>query len=135
MNQKLQAELTTWLQSIRENAEGAKGFVLEQAPDVVREFVTLGRIETTTLVVLGALALIAGAMFFRWEWKNRKMLTELHEDPGITLVIANIAAVVLYTACLSWLIQTLHTLICVWFAPRVYIIETAARLLGAVHGN
>ena len=68
MNEELQKELALWLASLRQGAESASNFVLEQAPLVVQEKIAYGRVvETTEFVatVVFALLLMWAGLHYR----------------------------------------------------------------------
>jgi hypothetical protein len=137
MNEQVQKELAAWLGSIRDGAGQAKDFVLEQAPLVVREMVVLGRAEMTAVMLLGAILLVGGAVVFhrclrRWRDKDAPNTESLD---GAVLIIVQVAAVVATIAGPIVLLAEAHWFLAVWFAPRVYIVETLARLVGVAQGK
>ncbi len=135
MNEKLQTELTTWLQAIRENGEGAKEFALAQAPDIVREMVALGRLEMTVLAV-SCVALIGITIRFMPRWIKTAFLCDEATDAQSAFAFgAALLSGIGSAIAMLLIVGNLHDLFAAWFAPRVYVLEQAATMLGKMAGK
>lgn len=127
---QIKQEAAKWLVSLRETAEQASGFVLDQAPGAMREFVTLGRAEHTLYFVLGliALAVVARVSVLTCRYIAAKEVEPWHIPLFIVMLFGSLASVV--AIC-----NHFHPMLTAWFAPRIYIIETLAELAGKVAGK
>jgi hypothetical protein len=120
MNEQLQKELAAWLSKIREGAEAAGSFVLEQAPLVVQEKVMFGRVFHTVETMLLAVAFVA-LVYGCWKFGNMARRNDFGEAgwfvPAVACTIAGIAT--FHEGVYYALPQALK----VWFAPRLYVLE------------
>lgn len=127
MNEQLQAQLAEYLKAIATAAQSGAGFVMEQAPLVVQEKIAYGRaLETTTF----ALLLIVAACWYRIaRWGIAKAAADKHFDhPGFILsAVFGCAGTAGFTAMACF--GVLPTVLMVWFAPRLYILEWAIRMV------
>jgi hypothetical protein len=129
MDKQLQEELTKWLAGIRGAAGKASDLVLEQAPEVVHDFIALGRAENTGYMLLAVAVAVFDVWLLRkalavmkgkeWDWENNPevVIPAVIFLPGIAIVAAAICG------------THFHDFIASWFAPRVYLIESMAKLL------
>jgi hypothetical protein len=133
---RVRQEVVRWMEDLHGSAAGAKDFVLEQAPLVLREMVALGRVEATaTMALLLALSL-AGMFVLRYlvraEWIDWK---GSNPDVVIPACLGLTCAFCLMTAPLVAAVHCFHWLAAAWFAPRLYVVEELARLIGVAHGR
>lgn len=123
MNEQLQKELAVWLSTLRESAQSAGNFAIEQAPLVVQEKILYGRISAVFIFVifLGLLfAALRVVAYCRTQAKKHP-----HSDwsigTGFSCLLPILFAVLSMVAA--------HDVLYVFFAPRLYIIEWLAGLL------
>lgn len=132
MNDAAQLELTKWITGLRETAEKVNGFVLEQAPEVAREIIFLGRAWHTSvfLACFASLVVLAAWTWRHWDdfgdgfgyTPNRWTLGALLSFFGIPLLFTFV------------FIEFTHV-ITAWFAPRLYLIGELASLAGRAAGG
>lgn len=133
---ELRREMAGWLSDIRENAGQARNFVLDQAPLVVRDLVAMGRAEST-LWLLGWIAslVIAGCLLrrtirlVRLNWEDADEPTMALCCLALVWLAAWVFASAVGIAC------CLHDFVTAWFAPRIFVIEYVADMLGTMHGG
>jgi heme/copper-type cytochrome/quinol oxidase subunit 2 len=126
MNDQIKAEVLSWLKEIAAAVKAGADFIGQQAPLVVQEKVSYARIDYTAWFTVGAIMLIAGVVLFfkavkvsqrvdeRWNWSNQKMSDFwMRMGPAIPLLFIGFFA----------FFATADTVLMVWFAPRVYILE------------
>lgn len=133
MNPELQKELALWLSSIRETGQLATGFVLEQAPLVVREKVIYGRVWSSLLLVVAVVCVVVAVRFSRRGWArylngvgNKAGHDVWLEVPGAGQAV--IGGVVAFFLCAAAL-ESARIATMAWFAPRLYILEWISDLL------
>lgn len=129
--------LVGWLEAIGEATKGAKDFVLEQAPEVVRDVVALGRAEMTVQLVLAA----AGIVMAQWvarlccRWFDQAKVDGAQEDQLAGYATAFIGVCLFGIAAVVVFLDGIHEFCAAWFAPRVYVIEYVAELIGTTKGS
>jgi hypothetical protein len=124
MNPELQRELAAWLSKLRESADAAGSFVLEQAPLIVQEKVAYGRVvETTAFAALLIAVAISATVALRC--MRRHFAGDEEDSNFVGLLLGGIGTFVsLVGACGQF-----DAVAKVWFAPRLYIMEWLAGLL------
>lgn len=133
MNQELESKLVAAMDLVLSGAKDAAHWTMEQAPEVAREMILLGRIR-------GAFAVFAAAGFaLLFSWITRWAVTKgMKEDPtgvngpedgtGYVMcgVVAAMVALVLWGSAIVGVNEHLPA----WVAPRVYLLQEAARFVG-----
>lgn len=121
MNEQLKTQLSQFLGSILTGLEKGAGFVIEQAPDVVREYVLLCRVEYTFYVVTSLLLILAAI-----KWVPVLADRAVKVENEIEEVTCGITAAVLGGSGLISIFVFLHSIspmLKAWFAPRILVIE------------
>lgn len=123
MDKALQDQLAQYLKQIADAAQKGADFATSQAPLVVQEKILSARIsETLTLVVLAGVIALA-VYLFRYGYHNRctshSVMLGADERNGGLMILTGFWGGV---ASLLFLIE-LTTVVEVWFAPRLYIVE------------
>jgi hypothetical protein len=126
MNDELQNKLAEVLGGIAEGVTQAKDFAVEQLPDVAQQYIMFGMVwETAAFVMLVAATGFFGWMFWRG-WKTPDEASWRDADRGQMLIIfGSIPGV--FTAVAS--IVQLKTVLLVWFAPKLYLLQGIAGLV------
>ena len=116
-----------------ETAEKTGNFIVEQAPDLIRQLLIWKTVEYSVYVILGISLII---YFYRWTKKVSKEMKE-NEDDFEDYFMDSIANILIAIGQLSLLItgiiliaENLQDLIQIVFAPKIYLIEYSAKLLG-----
>ena len=116
-----------------ETAEKTGNFIVEQAPDLIRQLLIWKTVEYSVYVILGISLII---YFYRWAKKVSKEMKE-NEDDFEDYFMYSFANILITIGQLSLLItgiiliaENLQDLIQIVFAPKIYLIEYSAKLLG-----
>ena len=116
-----------------ETAEKTGNFIVEQAPDLIRQLLIWKTVEYSVYVILGISLII---YFYRWTKKVSKEMKENEDDFG-DYFMDSFANILIPIGQLSLLIigmmliaENLQDLIQIVFAPKIYLIEYSAKLLG-----
>ena len=116
-----------------ETAEKTGNFIVEQAPDLIRQLLIWKTVEYSVYVILGISLII---YFYRWAKKVSKEMKE-NEDDFEDYFMDSFANILITIGQLSLLItgiiliaENLQDLIQIVFAPKIYLIEYSAKLLG-----
>lgn len=131
MTEDLQHALASTIASMQDAVSGAKGFALEQAPQIVRELLhwMLVKHVFLTCLSLGVLAFL----IYSACWVVKRLRTEqypIEEDifcigSVIWLVVSALIAIV----CVCQLFESLSYAVEAYFFPKWFLIEQAAELL------
>ena len=116
-----------------ETAEKTGNFIVEQAPDLIRQLLIWKTVEYSVYVIIGISLIV---YFYRWTKKVTKEMKE-NEDDFEDYFMDSFANILITIGQLSLLItgiiliaENLQDLIQIVFAPKIYLIEYSAKLLG-----
>ena len=116
-----------------ETAEKTGNFIVEQAPDLIRQLLIWKTVEYSVYVILGISLII---YFYRWTKKVAKEMKE-NEDDFEDYLMGSISNIFIALGQITFLIigmiliaENLQYLIQIVFAPKIYLIEYSAKLLG-----
>lgn len=126
------------LKLIGDGIEEGREFVIEQAPLVVQEIVTYGRVFHTMLVCLGlAIGVLAIRAGMRFVQKVKVFICVGRGEGEVTAqrireMDYQVPGIFMWLISLTVLVSTAITLLCVnfpamcqaWWAPRLYVLET-----------
>ena len=104
------------LKGLMNNLTQAKGFVLEQAPDVLQGLILTARIESSFCVAIAGALIVLGLVCLFWGVKE-------NEEAG------GFIGVLLFAIALLPIGLGFHDFITSWFAPKVYLVEHIAHML------
>lgn len=123
MNDELQKQLSEALGGVVENAALAKDFVLAELPDVVTQLLWWNGVKSFFGFVFGVVMLLAGWRLIAYTRRNWERLEDedIEHLPIMGVAAALIIGVAMSLSNMAWL-QIL-------IAPKVYLIEYAARLI------
>lgn len=124
MNQELQKALAAWLQSMLSAAQNISG----QIPSVLQEKILFGRIFNTVFWVVLLLGTVALARWLFAEAAKARAETKGCEDVSPRAVRHLFACLASVMGGIAVMGQT-YTLVLVWFAPRVYLVNWLKGLL------
>lgn len=134
MKEELSQVTAEAMKALMENLTQAKGFILEQAPDVLREMVLLGRIKYTAAFVFGALMLCVG-IYSTWQailWDRifrKEHGTALEREARTKGEFYPIPAFVGWALGLLFSLLATSPMLTAWFAPKVYLLEQVTKML------
>jgi hypothetical protein len=134
VNDQIKSEALNWLVSLRGTAEKAQAFALDQTPDVLRDLVTIGRLESTACVIFGMVFMLVAVGLMRWA--SRQNFSEWDGDAGMLGFFLSVLGIGIgVIAGLVMICNNFHNFVTAWFAPRIYIIETLTNLIGKAVGH
>ncbi len=116
-----------------ETAEKTGNFIVEQAPDLIRQLLIWKTVEYSVYVILGISLII---YFYRWTKKVSKEMKENEDDfedyftdsfANILIAIGQLSLLIIGMILIA---ENLQDLIQIVFAPKIYLIEYSAKLLG-----
>ena len=116
-----------------ETAEKTGNFIVEQAPDLIRQLLIWKTVEYSIYVIMGISLII---YFHRWTKKVTKEMKEKKDDyedyfmssfSNILIAVGQISFLIIGIVLIA---ANLHSLIQIVFAPKIYLIEYTAQLLG-----
>ena len=119
-----------------ETAEQTGNFIVEQAPDLIRQLLIWKTVEYAIYTSLGIALLI---FFFKWTKKVGREMKEKDYDfedyfmDGFANILIAIGYLVAFTVGIVMIDENLQDLIQIVFAPKIYLIEYTAKLLGGAH--
>ena len=111
-----------------EVAEKSGNFVIEQAPDLVKQLITYKTIETSICVLIEITLMYLIFRYFKYLYKKNNENSDFLYDNefhfgGITITF------VLSILCFFAFICDISNLIQLIFAPKIYLLEYIAQLL------
>ena len=116
-----------------ETAEKTGNFIVEQAPDLIRQLLIWKTVEYSVYVILGISLII---YFYRWTKKVSKEMKENEYDfedyfmDSFANILITIGQLSLLITGIILIAENLQDLIQIVFAPKIYLIEYSAKLLG-----
>jgi hypothetical protein len=133
MNDQLQAQLADVIKFLLEWAKSTQGFILEQAPLIVREAIAYGRAYETWLIVGSFLAAVTGLTIIH---RNRKKAEYDFEAMPVNYEsVKTIGGVALSALSITVFLINFPDFLKAWFAPRLYLIEWASDIIQKMHGG
>ena len=124
MNDQLQGKLVEILTGIQSAVKASGDFAASQLPDIAQQYITYGRAANTVDAVL---FLLASAILARFAYKQLHNEWDDSNPEGQALIVLSSAACVLM---LILFLCRLRDVMLVWFAPKVWLIEKMASLVG-----
>ena len=124
MDDQLQQQLAAYLKEIATAARAGADFAIEQAPLVVQEKIAYARVSETAFCVLAVLGAFIAAQAFVWGTREGGM-----DADNPLAFVAQLAGGILCVVLTIGSLAQLNTVMLVWFAPRLYILEWVMGLL------
>ena len=110
------------LKLLADSVEKGKDFVLEQAPDVVQQYVTWGRIECLIGIILFAvLAVVGTVLMIKCAKHGKANASNYHDDWPCLDIIGFCAGLISSVAGPIGVVATFFTMGMYWFAPKVAV--------------
>lgn len=116
-----------------ETAEKTGNFIVEQAPDLIKQLLIWKTVEYSIYVIMGISLII---YFYRWTKKVSKEMKENEDDfedyfmDSVSSIFIAIGQMIILIVGVLLISENLHSLIQIVFAPKIYLIEYTANLLG-----
>lgn len=131
MNEELQNALTEIITSAIETTAAAKEFVLAEMPDVIQQLLIWKQVDAVLGIILGLILIsspLIWARFHQFIWPREKAHYDRDWDAGHMVgkvgfgIIGGLAGTI-FVGC------SLSTILKIWIAPKLYLIEYARNLV------
>ena len=128
MNTETDKQIAEILKKGLEVAEKSGNFVIEQAPDLVKQLITYKTIETSICVLIEITLMYLIFRYFKYLYKKTNENSDFISDNGLH-VGAIITTFVLSIFLFFVFIFDISNLIQLIFAPKIYLLEYIAQSL------
>ena len=128
MNTETDKHIAEILKKGLEAAEKSGNFVIEQAPDLVKQLITYKTIETSICVLIEITLMYLIFIYFKYLYKKNNEDSDFiiyDEFHIIGMIITSLMGIFLFFA----FITDISNLIQLIFAPKIYLLEYIAKLL------
>lgn len=128
MNSETDKQIAEILKKGLEAAEKSGNFVIEQAPDLVKQLITYKTIETSIYVLIEITLMYLIFRYFKYLYKKNNEDSDFIPENEFHVggIIINF---VLSIFCFFAFIDDVSSLIQLIFAPKIYLLEYIAKLL------
>ena len=128
MNAETDKQIAEILKKGLEVAEKSGNFVIEQAPDLVKQLITYKTVETSIYVLIEITLMYLIFRYFKYLYKKNNADSDFVYDNEFH-VGGIIITFVLSIFCFFAFIGDVSILIQLIFAPKIYLLEYIAKLL------
>ena len=128
MNAETDKQIAEILKKGLEAAEKSGNFVIEQAPDLVKQLITYKTVETSICVLIEITLMYLIFRYFKYLYKKNNEDSDFiiyDEFHIIGMIITSLMGIFLFFA----FITDISNLIQLIFAPKIYLLEYIAKLL------
>ena len=128
MNAETDKQIAEILKKGLEAAEKSGNFVIEQAPDLVKQLITYKTIETSICVLIEITLMYLIFRYFKYLYKKNNEDSDFISDNEFHIggmLISLVVAIFMFIA----FITDISNLIQLIFAPKIYLLEYIAQLL------
>ena len=128
MNAETDKQIAEILKKGLEAAEKSGNFVIEQAPDLVKQLITYKTIETSICVLIEITLMYLIFIYFKYLYKKNNEDSDFmyyDEFHIIGMIITTLMGIFLFFR----FINDISNLIQLIFAPKIYLLEYIAKLL------
>ena len=127
MNEQTEKLVNDALSSVIETVRATGNFVIEQAPDVIRQLILYNTINLAMWVVLGLVVLLATYVVVKKFLKLEKTLNKY--DSGGALAAAVLSGAIGSVTGIGLIMSNISDLIKIIVAPKIWLLEYAASLV------
>lgn len=129
MNENLQTAVAQIIERSLAAVDTAASFLAAEIPDVVQQLLMWHMVKSGVYMALGLALLAAIPLYWKWWYRNAERNNDGELLDGGATFIGGVAGVVGSAALLpSGLILINLTWLQIWIAPKVWLIEYAAKL-------
>ena len=128
MNAETDKQIAEILKKGLEAAEKSGNFVIEQAPDLVKQLITYKTVETSICVLIEITLMYLIFIYFKYLYKKNNEDSDFIPENafhGVGIIITSLMGIFLFFA----FITDISNLIQLIFAPKIYLLEYIAKLL------
>lgn len=127
MNEETEKLLNEALAGAINAVKTTGNFVVEQAPDLIRQLLLYNTVMLSAWVLLGIVVLIATGLIVRKAWKFEKTLS--YPDQGAGIAVGVVTFLVGGVVGCSLVFGHISELIKIVLAPKIWLLEYAASLV------
>ena len=128
MNTETDKQIAEILKKGLEVAEKSGNFVIEQAPDLVKQLITYKTIETSISVLIEITLMYLIFRYFKYLYKKNNEDSDFISDSEFHIAGIVITSLIGIFSFLAFIIE-ISNLIQLIFAPKIYLLEYIAKLL------
>ena len=128
MNAETDKQIAEILKKGLEVAEKSGNFVIEQAPDLVKQLITYKTVETSICVLIEITLMYLIFRYFKYLYKKNNEDSDFipkNAFHGVGIIITSLMGIFLFFV----FINDISNLIQLIFAPKIYLLEYIAKLL------
>ena len=128
MNAETDKQIAEILKKGLEVAENSGNFVIEQAPDLVKQLITYKTVETSICVLIEITLMYLIFRYFKYLYKKNNEDSDFIPENafhGVGIIITSLMGIFLFFV----FITDISNLIQLIFAPKIYLLEYIAKLL------
>lgn len=128
MNAETDKQIAEILKKGLEAAEKSGNFVIEQAPDLVKQLITYKTVETSICVLIEITLMYLIFRYFKYLYKKNNEDSDFIPENafhGVGMIITLLIGIFLFFV----FINDISNLIQLIFAPKIYLLEYIAKLL------
>lgn len=128
MNSETDKQIAEILKKGLEAAEKSGNFVIEQAPDLVKQLITYKTVETSICVLIEITLMYLIFRYFKYLYKKNNEDSDFIPENafhGVGIIITSLMGIFLFFV----FINDISNLIQLIFAPKIYLLEYIAKLL------
>lgn len=128
MNAETDKQIAEILKKGLEAAEKSGNFVIEQAPDLVKQLITYKTVETSICVLIEITLMYLIFRYFKYLYKKNNEDSDFIPENafhGVGIIITSLMGIFLFFV----FINDISNLIQLIFAPKIYLLEYIAQLL------
>ena len=128
MNTETDKQIAEILKKGLEAAEKSGNFVIEQAPDLVKQLITYKTVETSICVLIEITLMYLIFRYFKYLYKKNNEDSDFIPENafhGVGIIITSLMGIFLFFV----FINDISNLIQLIFAPKIYLLEYIAKLL------
>ena len=128
MNAETDKQIAEILKKGLEAAEKSGNFVIEQAPDLVKQLITYKTVETSICVLIEITLMYLIFRYFKYLYKKNNEDSDFIPENafhGVGIIITSLMGFFLFFV----FINDISNLIQLIFAPKIYLLEYIAKLL------
>lgn len=118
------------MNAISSTVSKASNFAADQIPDIAMQFVTYGRVSLTAYLIIAILTVLLGLwLVIGVGVMNKCKLADRDGDWSVPQCMLAIAGAVISIIGLMTFVTNFDKCMMVWFAPKLWLIQTIATLL------
>lgn len=122
----LQDSLVSIITQVQSGVQAGVSFLSAEIPDVIRQLLIWKAVEASVWAFVGLLFLLLNIPILRWAFKYHETYEECY-FPGH--IMAGVCYLLVSTPIVFTVFSNLLTVLQIWVAPKVWLIEYAASLV------